>query len=112
MKTNKQPGRAGAFPPPEPFRLRAAKLFAAPVSGLLLIPAFAPYNITILAWVALVPLLWSLGGTTLRGAALRGYLFGVAYLASLFWWLVVVRYPAPLGYAVFAVIIPLSLIHI
>jgi apolipoprotein N-acyltransferase len=106
MKKNKRPEQAGAFPPSEPPGLRAARVLAAPLSGLLLIPAFAPYNITVLAWAALVPLLWSLSGATWRGAALRGYLFGVAYLASLFWWIAVVRYPAPLGYGFFALVLP------
>ncbi|MFA6449645.1 MAG: apolipoprotein N-acyltransferase [bacterium] len=110
MKKNRRPEQAGAFPPSEPLSLRAARVLAAPLSGLLLIPAFAPYNITVLAWAALLPLLWSLSGATIRGAALRGYLFGVAYLASLFWWLVVVRYPAPLGYAFFAIVLPVIFI--
>ncbi len=106
MKTKKRRVRAGDCPTSEPNWIKAARLLAAPLSGFLLIPAFPPYNITLLAWFAIVPFLWSLRGTTPRGAALRGYLFGVAYLATLFWWLAIVRYPAPLGYAVFGAIIP------
>jgi len=110
MKTKKRRGRAGGCRSSEPKWKKAVRLLAAPLSGFLLIPAFPPYNVTALAWVALVPFLWSLRGTTARGAALGGYLFGVAYLAALFWWLAIVRYPAPLGYAVFGAIIPVIFI--
>ncbi len=85
---------------------RTVELAAMPVSGAALVLAFAPYNQFYLAWAALVPLLLALGRANIAGAALRGYLFGMGYLAALFWWLVVVRWPAPLGYAAFVVLVP------
>jgi apolipoprotein N-acyltransferase len=85
---------------------KAAELAAMPVSGAAIVLAFAPYNQFYLAWAALVPLLWTLRRANCAGAALRGYLFGMGYLAALFWWLVVVRWPAPLGYAAFVVVVP------
>lgn len=110
MKKKKPSAQAGASPTSEPARLKAIRLLAAPAAGLLLVSSFPPYNLSPVAWLALAPLAWSLEAATLAGAALRGYLFGVAYFASLFWWIAVCRYPASLGFAAFAVVIPVIFI--
>ncbi len=57
-----------------------------------------------------MPLLLSLRGASPAGAALRGYLFGAAYLGSLFWWFSVCRYPAVLGFFAFTALIPIIFI--
>lgn len=89
---------------------RLILLLAAPVSGLLLSFCFSPYDQFYIAWFALVPLLYSIRGSSPAGAALRGYLFGAAFLGSVFWWFSVCRYPAVLGFIAFTVIIPIAFI--
>jgi len=86
--------------------IKFLKLAAAPFSGILMVFAFPPYNLHFIAWIALIPLLYSLDNSSTKGSLLRGYLFGVAFLSFLFWWFTVVRYPASLGYVAFAIIIP------
>lgn len=88
-------------------------ILAAPLSGALISLGHAPYNLWFVALVALVPLLWSLKGATRGGAALRGYLFGSALFASLFWWFTTVSrfgYPAGIGYALLCVLPPVMFI--
>jgi apolipoprotein N-acyltransferase len=110
MKAKKKPAQAGGSRRTEPILKRILFLAAAPVSGALVTLCFPPFSLHFIAWIALAPFLYSIERTNGRGAVLRGYLFGVAYFASLFWWLTVVRYPAPLGYACFVVLIPVIFI--
>ncbi|MDR7474364.1 MAG: apolipoprotein N-acyltransferase [Armatimonadota bacterium] len=64
----------------------AIRLMGAVVSGLLLWAAFPPLDRGALVWVALVPLLWSLRGTTPREAFRLGYTSGAVWFAlTLFW---------------------------
>lgn len=106
MKVKKKPARAGGSPRSEPFLKKLIPVAAAPASGALLTLCFPKTDFHFIAWIALVPFLWSLGGATPRGAVLRGYLFGAAYFASLFWWLAIVRYPASIGYVCFVILLP------
>ncbi|MDR7463951.1 MAG: apolipoprotein N-acyltransferase, partial [Armatimonadota bacterium] len=59
----------------------AIRLMGAVVSGLLLWAAFPPLDRGALVWVALVPLLWSLRGTTPREAFRLGYTSGAVWFA-------------------------------
>ncbi len=83
--------RFRAFPPPArpPSRERGpvAPLAAAVASGLLLWAAFPPLDRGVLAWVALVPLLWSLRGATPREAFRLGYISGAVWFALTLSWI-------------------------
>ena len=64
------------------------RLAAAAFSGLLLTGAFPKVGFDLLAWVALVPLLWAVDGAG-RGSAFRiGFVFGLAHFLSLVYWVV------------------------
>ena len=58
------------------------------LSGLLLTGAFPKVDLHGLAWVALVPLLWTLKDVNAGEAFRRGMLFGIAHYGSLLYWLV------------------------
>ena len=58
------------------------------LSGLLLTAAFPKSSFDGLAWLALLPLLWSLNGTAPKEAFRRGLIFGIAHFCSLLYWLV------------------------
>lgn len=58
------------------------RLAAAALAGALLASAFPPFGISIFAWIALVPLIWSLEGARPRQAAGRGYLAGLVFMAG------------------------------
>jgi apolipoprotein N-acyltransferase len=60
---------------------------AAGIGGLLLSFANPPADLGLLAFVALVPLLWSLQGVRPRRGALLGLLFGLVYYGVLLQWL-------------------------
>jgi apolipoprotein N-acyltransferase len=67
--------------------LKSSLPFAAAVlAGLLLFFSFAPFDIALCGWIALVPLMLACAGKPLRRAAQLGWLAGVAFfLTSLFW---------------------------
>jgi apolipoprotein N-acyltransferase len=48
--------------------------------------AFPPWNVSLLAWVALVPLLVALPGLGAAGAAAYGFLWGAAVLTGIGYW--------------------------
>ncbi len=81
-------------------------ILAALVSGPLLTLAFSPFDFSFVAWFALAPFLWSVRNVRPRSAAFRGYIFGMAYFAALFWWITKVRYPASLGYFGGVILLP------
>ncbi|NNE44005.1 MAG: apolipoprotein N-acyltransferase [Gemmatimonadetes bacterium] len=88
------------------FRLRRLRVFAkGALSGLLLAFAFPPLNLFPLAFVGLVPVLWTLDDLAVhgRGRPLRewsGRAFGLgfscafAYFLALIWWIVMLDAPA------------------
>lgn len=115
MKRKKKQSQNGASRQDKKDALKASALraLAAAISGAALVAGFAPYNIFIIPWIALVPLLWSLKGATRGQAAFRGYIFGVALFACLFWWIAVVGrlgYPADIGYVVMCILVPIIFI--
>ncbi|MEO8615262.1 MAG: apolipoprotein N-acyltransferase [Luteolibacter sp.] len=57
------------------------RIAAAVVSGLLVAGSCPPFDVTFLAWVGLLPLLWALWSIEGKRAGLKG--FGIAYLAGL-----------------------------
>jgi apolipoprotein N-acyltransferase len=71
-------------------RDRSARLRigAAAVSGVLLALAFPALDLTPLAFVALVPLLWAWRGATPGRAALYGFVFGCVFYGIVLYWLV------------------------
>jgi apolipoprotein N-acyltransferase len=63
------------------------RLGAAAASGLLLALAFPAIDLTPLAFVALVPLLWAWRGATPGRAAAYGFVFGCVFFAIAMYWL-------------------------
>ena len=63
------------------------RMGAAALSGVLLALAFPAFDIGVLAFVALVPLLWAWRGETPGRAALYGFVFGVVFAGILMYWL-------------------------
>ncbi len=73
-------------PPRAAQRLRGAALLVA--TPILLTFAAAPLKLWFLAWIALAPMLVAASeATTVRRAALAGWLTGVLYFAMNLWWL-------------------------
>ena len=64
------------------------RLGAAAVSGLLLTAAFPKVGLDLLAWGALVPLLWAVDGARFGAAFRTGFVFGLAHFLSLVYWVV------------------------
>lgn len=77
------------------------------VSGVLIALSFPNANLSFLAWVALIPLLIALEGTTPRNAFRIGFLCGITAYAIILYWIniVVTRY----GHLPWAVSIPIYL---
>jgi apolipoprotein N-acyltransferase len=63
------------------------RLGAAAASGILLALAFPAIDLTPLALVALVPLLWAWRGATRGRAAVYGFVFGCVYFGIVLYWL-------------------------
>lgn len=56
------------------------------ISGILTFLSFPSFNLSLLAWVALVPFMVSLWGKGRREAFITGYVFGITYFfGSLYW---------------------------
>ncbi|MBI4495300.1 MAG: apolipoprotein N-acyltransferase [Deltaproteobacteria bacterium] len=70
--------------------MRGKDLLLAAGSGLLLVLAFPRFDLEPLAWVALLPLLWSLREKAPPGAALLGFLTGLVFFAGTLYWIYVV----------------------
>ena len=62
-------------------------------SSLLLILSFPPFDIEILAWLTLVPLLFAIEGKRPIEAFLIAYLSGVIFFLGTIWWLIHVTLP-------------------
>jgi apolipoprotein N-acyltransferase len=71
------------------------------VSGVLLALAFPPFNLSQLAWLSLVPLLFALEGCRWGEAFRRGYVTGLVFFAMTIWWIVHVTLPGTVGLIVF-----------
>jgi apolipoprotein N-acyltransferase len=91
-------------------RIARKKLILAVLSGLLLILSFPKYGSGIVAWVALIPLFFTLKEATLREAVKIGFLTGfVAHVGILYWIVyVVVQYGYLPVYAGIAAMLLLS----
>ena len=68
-------------------------IFLALLSGILAFLAFPPFELTLLAWVSLVPLLLAIKTSSFRGTFWYSYLAGVVFFASLLYWLTNVTVP-------------------
>jgi apolipoprotein N-acyltransferase len=69
-------------------RLETIPNLLAVLSGLLLTAAFPKMELSVLAWVAFVPVLWALREAGPREGFRRGMVFGLAHFLSLLYWLV------------------------
>ncbi len=66
--------------------LKRYDIILAIISGLLLIPGFPPFDLYPVAWIAIVPLLFSLRGKNVRTSFLLGTLTGfVFFLGTIYW---------------------------
>lgn len=70
-------------------------LFAALLAGVLLALCHAPFNIPVMVWLGLIPLLASLWGG--GGKRRKLYGFGVGYLSGLSFWLLNLKWLAEVG---------------
>jgi apolipoprotein N-acyltransferase len=66
------------------------KIGVAILSGLMLTVSFPPGKLDWVAWIALVPLLWSLKNEVPSRAFVLGFIAGVAHYLTLIYWIVVV----------------------
>ncbi|MCL4501140.1 MAG: apolipoprotein N-acyltransferase [Deltaproteobacteria bacterium] len=83
-------------------RLHLGHLVAALLSGLLLALAFPKWDLTLLLFVALIPLFWAVTGRSLKAAFGLGFLAGMAHYVTLLYWIVYVTHvhgflPLPLS---------------
>ncbi|MGH2374999.1 MAG: apolipoprotein N-acyltransferase, partial [bacterium] len=85
---------------------RATRYLAAASSGLLLAGAFPPLDQGLLAWVALVPLLWSVQSTS------PGTAFRLGYLTGLIWFGVVLSWIIPFGLPAWAALIAVQALYV
>jgi len=58
------------------------------LSGLLLIFSFPPFNLSILVWIALVPLLIAIKDTRIKAAANLGAITGLVLYCGSLWWFI------------------------
>ena len=63
--------------------------------------AFPPFNISQLAWLSLVPLLFALEDCPAGEAFRRGYIAGLVFFALTIWWIVHVTVPGTVALIAF-----------
>lgn len=65
---------------------RVTRVVLAFLSGLILALAFPKVDVSLLAWIAFVPLLWSIRDTTPKQAFVQGWIAGMGfYLCTMYW---------------------------
>jgi len=77
------------------------QIILAITSSLLLILSFPNFNVTYLAWIAVLPLLFALDGKALRRAFGISYLAGVLFFLGVGYWLIHVTLPGMIGVVLF-----------
>ena len=70
-------------------------------TGVLMALAFPPFNISQLAWLSLVPLLFALEGCHVGETFRRGYVAGLIFFAMTIWWIVHVTVPGTVALIAF-----------
>jgi len=73
------------------------KIFLSAAAGILCFFAFPPFDLSILAWFCLVPLLMVIKDSKPREAFLYSYLAGVVYFGCLFYWMPQVSVPGAIA---------------
>ena len=73
---------------PEPLNTEIKNIFTAALSGLLLTGAFPKIGLDWLAWVALVPLLYTLKDQPVGAGFRLGFTTGLVHSLMLLYWLV------------------------
>src|SRR5215471_17874268 len=69
-----------------PFMIRLQQTALAAVSGVLLALAFPKGDVSLLAWIAFVPLLWIIREQTPKRAFISGWISGLGfYLCTVYW---------------------------
>ncbi len=86
---------------PNPGRLRLASISLAVSSAVLLILSFPNFNISLLAWVAFIPLLFAIEGQSPREAFLLSYIAGAIFFLGVGYWLIHVTLPGMIALALF-----------
>ena len=66
--------------------MRVRKYILAVLSGVFLVLAFPGINMSILAWVALVPLLVAIYDAGWKQSIQLGFITGIIYTLGIFWW--------------------------
>lgn len=57
------------------------------ISGILVILSFPTFNLYLIAWIAFIPLLWSLWYKTPKQAFASGFVFGLVYFFGTLYWI-------------------------
>ena len=70
-------------------------------SSLLLVLSFPDFNLTYLAWIAILPLLFAIDGLAPRKAFAVSYLTGVVFFLGVGYWLIHVTLPGMIGVVLF-----------
>lgn len=70
--------------------MKLKDLLLAALSGFLLILAFPKFNVEVLAWVGLIPWLWSIRKKSPCQAALLGFITGFVFFTGILYWIYVV----------------------
>jgi apolipoprotein N-acyltransferase len=76
------------------------------ISALLLVLAFPKFNLGFLAWVSMVPLLFSLENNNAKQRFLIGYLFGIPFFAGTLYWLFGISIPGNIGLVILLSLAP------
>ena len=85
------------------------------ISGFILVLAFPPAGVGILAWFALIPLLFALDGANRKQGLVCGYVFGVAFFLSTVYWVIHSMYyfgGVPLAISVLAMLLMVAYLSI
>jgi len=76
------------------------------ISAILLILAFPVYNLEFLAWIAFLPLFFSLEGKKTKERFLIGYIFGIVFFLGIIYWLFNVSILGTIGLVLFLSLLP------
>ena len=76
------------------------------ISGLLLVLTYPFFNFKFLAWIALVPLFFSLENQNIKERFLKGYIFGFVFFFGTLYWLFGITVPGTIAVVLYLSIAP------
>ena len=76
------------------------------ISGLLLVLTYPIFNFKFLAWIALVPLFFSLEKNNIKERFLKGYIFGFVFFCGTLYWLFGITVPGTIAGVLYLSIAP------